>query len=331
LRQEVKNKNGSVANQAPLSTRDRWQTELPPIPLKLAIGIYKAIEANSGQEVRLSARELAERTGLSQRIIEDTRKLLADQGVIRMSMKSRRWWYSLSDEIRQAEEQDRTPTPTEEAGPAPVPELAPACHAETPVPAAEGHQSGPACGAEAPAAEADTETPAAVSNSLTTPAPACGAGSQFLAPAARSNETSSTGAGPSIPTETAAETPAPESGPTEPAPPATAQAGPPSAPVEPPAAPPPTLQERLGAAMQKRVPSHKITLADIRRAQERVPDSEIAFAFMEHRAKQGRMGTYTNIEVFLADLWNQCTAGSNEHDPSAFRLDWDRCHKAPRP
>jgi hypothetical protein len=80
LGQEVKNKNGSVANQAALSKKvNRRTAELPPIPFKLATDIYKAIEANGGQEVCLSARELAERTGLGERTIEKHRKSLAEQ------------------------------------------------------------------------------------------------------------------------------------------------------------------------------------------------------------------------------------------------------------
>ena len=85
--------------------------------------------------------------------------------------------------------------------------------------------------------------------------------------------------------------------------------------------------------MQKLLPYHryKVTMDEIRGLQERVPDSEIAFAFMEQRAKQGWRGAYTNIELFLADLWNQCAEGS----PSIFRDDWDRFQRAlttaPRP
>ncbi len=328
MRQEVKNENGSVANQAPLSKKvNRRVAELPPVPLKLATKIYEAIEANGGEEVCLSARELAEHTGLGERTVEKYRRLLADQGVLRMRMEARRWWYGLPDEIR-----DATPLPTEKAGATPVPELAPAGRAGAPVSAAEGPKSAPASGAGSPAAAAETPVAASHATSQTTPDPAHGAGSRVSAPAGRFNETSSTpaaaqsGDSAAPPAETSAEAPAPASAPAEPAPAAPAQAGPPPASVEPPAPPPPTLEQRLGAAMQQRVPYHKITLADIRRAQECVPNSELAFASREWMAQQQR--SHENIEVFLADLWNQCTEGYYPRVPSVFRQEWDRRQRA---
>ena len=71
---------------------DEWAAQLAPAEFKVAACLYRLLERNGGEDLRLSAREIAQASGISERLVEDARKVLAAKGIIRLEANPRANW-----------------------------------------------------------------------------------------------------------------------------------------------------------------------------------------------------------------------------------------------
>jgi len=70
---------------------------LTPAEFKVAAFIYRAIEQNGGSDVRMTAQELAEAAGVSERLVETARKTLAAKGIFRLEITPVGSWFGFPE------------------------------------------------------------------------------------------------------------------------------------------------------------------------------------------------------------------------------------------
>ena len=142
--QQLTAKSGHAGTESRLSKLvDLWVAPLTGAEFKLAAYLYRVLEQNGGNHVRLPARELAEASGVSERRVEGARKVLASKGIIRLKIDSQGSWYGFPDA-------SATPNASGAAQGWPASDAPQdGGSAETAKPGIQAHATGPAASAEA--------------------------------------------------------------------------------------------------------------------------------------------------------------------------------------
>jgi len=216
-------------------------------------------------------------------------------------MEARRWWYGLPEETR-----DGTPVPTKNST-----------------------NAGPQIGSCIPCGSSGFSSKRTQTSSCTR----CRIFASYrrhripMKPDPR-QAIPNRGLPPRFPPKTSRKAPAPASAPAEPTPPTPAQAGPPSASAEPPAAPPPTLEQRLRAAMQQGVPQEEIKLAISAGCRNWCRTWQWHSPVRSGWPRSSGLTTRSSSSPPICEV--SAPKAFTPTPPSVFRHDWDRNQKTVR-